>query len=71
MLVVDVCCLCRVTHVATSKVTALKHEVGDDAVELGASIAKALLAGGEGAEVLYCLGHDVVEKLKVDATRLC
>lgn len=59
------------THVATGEVSALKHEVGDDAVELGAGVAKALLAGGEGAEVLYSLGHDIVEELKVDSALLC
>jgi hypothetical protein len=64
-------CRHEVTHIATGEVTALEHEVGDDAVELGAGITKALLAGGEGAEVLYRLGHDIVEKLKVDATLLC
>jgi hypothetical protein len=61
----------HVTHVAAREVTTLEHEVGDDAVELGAGIAKALLAGGEGAEVLYRLGNDIVKELKVDATRLC
>jgi hypothetical protein len=40
-------------------------------VELGACIAEALLAGAEGAEVLYRLGYDIVEKLKVDAARVC
>jgi hypothetical protein len=64
-------CRMHVTHVAAREVTALEHEVGDDAVELGAGIAKALLAGGEGAEVFYRLGNDIVKELKVDATRLC
>jgi hypothetical protein len=40
-------------------------------VELGAGIAEALLACAEGTEVLYRLGHDVVEELKVDAARVC
>jgi hypothetical protein len=40
-------------------------------VELGVGIAKALLAGREGAEVLYRLGDDIVKELKVDATLLC
>jgi hypothetical protein len=40
-------------------------------VELGSGIAKALLASGEGAEVFYRLGDDIVKELKVDATRLC
>tara|TARA_R110002003_G_scaffold225_2_gene16554 strand:+ start:24786 stop:24980 length:195 start_codon:yes stop_codon:yes gene_type:complete len=59
-----------ITHVTAGEVTTLKHEVGDDAMELGASVAKALLAGREGAEVLYCLGDDIVVQLKVDAALL-
>jgi hypothetical protein len=62
---------CHGTHIATGKVPALEHEVGNDAVELGVGIAKALLAGREGAEVLYRLGDDIVKELKVDATLLC
>ena len=58
------------THVATGEIAALKHEVWNDAVELGAGIAKALLAGAEGAEVLHRLGYDIVEEFKVDATLL-
>lgn len=71
------CCpaLCRVgrgweTHVATGEVTTLKHELGDDTVELGAGIAEALLTSAESTEVLSRLGDDIVEKLEVDATRL-
>jgi hypothetical protein len=58
------------THVATGEVTALEHELGDDAVELGARVAEALLARAEGAEVLDRLGDDVVVELKVDAASL-
>ena|SRR5690242_1133381 len=58
------------TYVAAGKVTALQHELGDDAVELGVLVAKALLAGAQGAEVLDRLGDDVVEELKVDAAGL-
>lgn len=58
------------THVAAGKVTALKHELRDDAVELGASIAKALFTGAQGAEVLDGLGDDIVEELEVDAAGL-
>lgn len=50
---------CRVTYVATGKVTTLKHELGDDTVEAGALVVKGLalttntlLTGAEGAEVL-------------------
>ena len=58
------------TYVATGKVTALQHELRDDAVELGVLVAKALLAGAEGAEVLGRLGDDVVVELEVDAAVL-
>lgn len=58
------------TNVATGEVTALKHELGDDAVEGRALVAEALLASAESTEVLGGLGNDVVEQLEVDATRL-
>ena len=58
------------THVATGEVTTLEHELGDDAVELGARVAEALLARAEGTEVLGRLGDDVVEELEVDAAGL-
>jgi hypothetical protein len=48
------------THVATGEVAALEHEIRNDAVELGARVAKALLAGGEGAEVLCSPWYDIV-----------
>jgi hypothetical protein len=58
------------TYVATGEVTTLEHEVGDHTVELGAGVTKALLSGAESAEVLCSFGNDIVEELKVDATRL-
>ena len=58
------------THVATSEVTTLKHELRDDTVEFGALVSKALFASAESTEVLSCLGDDVVEELEVDATGL-
>ena len=58
------------THVATGEVTALQHELGDDAVELGALVAEALLAGAEGTEVLGRLGDYIVVELEVDAADL-
>jgi hypothetical protein len=54
-------------YIAAGEVTALEHELGDDAVELGAGVAEPLLAGAQGAEVLGRLGDDVVEELEVDA----
>lgn len=44
--------------VAGGEVTALEHEVGDHTVEVGALVAEALLAGGEGTEVGRGLGHN-------------
>lgn len=58
------------THVATGEVATLEHELGDDTVELGSRVAKALLARAESTEVLCRLGDDVVEELKVDAALL-
>ena len=56
--------------VTTGEVTTLEHEVGDDAVERGALVAEALLAGAESAEVLGGLGDNVTEEVEVDAARL-
>lgn len=58
------------TYVAPGKVTALQHELRDDAVELGVLVAEALLASAKGTEVLGCLGDDIVEELEVDAAVL-
>lgn len=58
------------TYVATGEVTTLKHELGNDAVELGAGVAEALLAGAESTEVLSGLGDDLIVELEVDATGL-
>jgi len=56
--------------VSGGEVSALAHEVGDDAVERGslvveglAAAAYSLLAGAEGAEVLGCAGSGVREEL--------
>lgn len=58
---------CR-THVATGEVTALKHELRNDAVELGASVAKALLPSAKGTEILSSLWDNVFVKVEVDTT---
>jgi hypothetical protein len=58
------------THVATSEVTALEHELRDDTVEGRASISEALFAGAESTEVFGSLGDDIIVEEKVDATRL-
>jgi hypothetical protein len=58
----DVC-----PYIATGEVTSLKHEIGDDAVEGRALVAKALLAGAESTEVLGGLGNDLVVEKKLKA----
>ena len=58
------------THIATSKVTTLEHELRDDTVELGARVAEALLTRAQGAEVLGCFGDDVVIEVEIDASGL-
>lgn len=50
--------------VVVREVAALAHEVGDDAMEGGALVAVALLAGAQGTEVLACLRYDIGAKLK-------
>jgi hypothetical protein len=55
------------SYVATGEVTTLEHELGDHTVELGASVAEALLAGAESAEVLGGLGNNIIVKSEVDA----
>lgn len=59
------CVVC--SYVATGEVTTLEHELGDHTVELGAGVAKALLASAESAEVLGGLGDDIVVEGEVDA----
>lgn len=50
--------------VVVGEVTALAHEVGDDAVEARSLEAEALLAGAQRTEVLDRLGDDVAAELK-------
>jgi len=58
------------TYVATSEVTALKHELRNDSVEGRARVSEALLAGAESAEVLSSLWDDFVVEKEVNATLL-
>ncbi len=58
------------THVATSEVAALQHELRDDSVELATLVAEAVLAGAESTEVLGGLGDDVIVEFEVDASSL-
>jgi len=56
--------------VATGKVSTLKHEFGDHAVERGSSITETLFAGAESLEVGGGLGNNVIVELEVDAAIL-
>jgi hypothetical protein len=59
------------SYVATGEVTALEHEIRDDAVELvelGVGVTETLLACAESAEVLDRLGDDIVVEFEVDAS---
>jgi hypothetical protein len=58
------------TYVAALEITTLKHKLGDDAVEFGASVSEALLAGAESTEVLGSFGNYVFVENEIDATRL-
>jgi hypothetical protein len=46
----------------------LKHKLGDDTVEAGASVAETVLAGRELTEVLRSLRDDVVIELEDDTS---
>jgi len=54
--------------IATSEVTALQHELRNDAMEGRALVAEALLASAESAEVLGSLGDYIVVEVEVDST---
>ena len=58
------------TYVATSEVSALKHEVGDDTVEGRSLVALTLGFQAQLTEVLDRLGNIGVEELEVDPTGL-
>lgn len=49
-------------HIATGEVTALNHEVADDAVKSRASVAIAVGVGAQLPEVAGSLGDNVVIK---------
>jgi len=53
--------------ISFGEVPALTHEAGDDAVERRALVAEALLPRAQLAEVLGCLGNDVIAQLKNNA----
>ena len=49
------------------EVTTLKHELGNDTMEAGASISVSILTGAQLAEVPRGLRHDIIKKLEDDA----
>lgn len=55
------------TDISTSKVTTLRHEPGNHAVESRSRIAEALFTCREGAEVGRGLGDDVVIKFELNS----
>ena len=58
-------------YIATGEVTTLKHELGDDTMELGANVTLALLLGlAELLEILRGLGDNVIEKFEIDTAGL-
>jgi hypothetical protein len=60
----------RETDIATGEVASLQHELGNDAVELAALVAKAPFVSAEGSEVLGCLRDYIVVEDEVDAALL-
>ena len=58
------------THISTSEVTALKHELGDHTMEFRAAVAKALFASAKGTEIFSGLGRDIVIEVEVNAATL-
>lgn len=52
--------------IVIGEIAALAHEVWNDAMETGALIAEALLAGAQGTEILGCFGHDIRAQLKYE-----
>ena len=58
------------THIATGEVTALEHELGNHAMELGARVTKTLLASAKGAEILSGLGGGIFIKVEIDTAGL-
>ena len=58
------------TYIAAGEISALKHEVGNDSVELGALVAEALGASAKLSEVPGRLRDNVVEQIENDAAGL-
>jgi len=54
--------------VAAGEVSPLKHEIGDNAMELTTLKPKAFFAGAESTKVLGGFWHNVGEQVELDAT---
>jgi len=55
--------------VAASKVSTLKHELGNDTVESATLVAKALFASAKSTEVLGSLGNNILSQLHNDTAK--
>lgn len=58
------------THISSSEVTALQHELRNDSVELATLVAEALLPSAKSTEVFGGLRDDVVVEVEVDSAGL-
>jgi len=59
---------CLVSYIATGEVTALEHELRNDAVEFAVAVRLSLgTTLADGAEVLRGLGDDIIKELEGDA----
>jgi hypothetical protein len=57
------------SHVATSEIATLDHELGNDPVEARTLVSEALLASAESTKVLGRLWDIFIEKVEHDAFR--
>lgn len=55
--------------VVSGKVASLQHKVGNDSVEGGSGVSKAVLASTEGSEVLGGLGDHILVQLEGDFSK--
>lgn len=57
-------------YITTGKVTTLGHEICNNPVELGPFVAKTLLMGTKGSEILSSPGDYLIVELKVHTAPL-
>src|SRR5437762_12166121 len=60
----------QMTYITASEIAALKHKLRDNTMERRPCITEALLASAEGAEVLCCLGDDIIVEVEENCSRL-